>query len=59
MDNFWKIVVGKPPNEELTITAITYKLTLFTKNVYLCGRYIKFSRYLSQTPWTVNGVKLT
>ena len=27
--------------------------------MYLCGRYIKFSRYLSQTPWVINGKKLT
>lgn len=38
---------------------IQHKLALLTKNVYLCGRYIKYSRYLSQTPWMVNGKKLT
>jgi tRNA pseudouridine synthase 10 len=32
---------------------------LLTRNVYLCGRYIKYSRYLSQTPWVVDGKKLT
>ena len=34
-------------------------MSLLTKNIYLCGRYIKFSRYLSQTPWIIDGRKLT
>jgi len=38
---------------------ITHKVVLQTKNVYLCGKYIKYSRYLSQTPWMINGKKLT
>ena len=59
VDNFWRIVVGKEPEEEMLTNSLTHKLSLFTKNVYLCGRYIKFSRYLSQTPWAVNGQRLT
>ena len=38
---------------------ITHSVSLLTRNVYLCGRYIRFSRYLSQTPWVIDGRKLT
>ena len=37
----------------------SFKISLHTRNIYLCGKYIKYSRYLSQTPWIVNGKKLT
>lgn len=43
----------------LQTAAISTEVVLFTKNIYFCGRYIKFSRYLSQTPWMVHGKKLT
>lgn len=57
-DQFWQLMNCNQEQNELCGN-ITHKLFLFTKNVYLCGRYIKFSRYLSQTPWLINGKKLT
>jgi len=38
---------------------VRFKVGLLSKNIFLCGRYIKYSRYLSQTPWMVDGKKLT
>lgn len=59
IDQFWKLVNGSQQTTSSEACFISHKIALFTKNVYLCGRYIKFSRYLSQTPWMVNGKKLT
>ena len=57
---FWKFVSGREgPPFACEGSQVSHTLALLTKNVYLCGRYIKFSRYLSQTPWVVNGQKLT
>ena len=59
IQDFWKLVNGNQQDTNRQISAISQKIALVTKNVYLCGKYIKFSRYLSQTPWIVNGKKLT
>jgi tRNA U54 and U55 pseudouridine synthase Pus10 len=52
---FWDIVGAEPQ----ATARIRHKIAILTKNVYICGKYIKYSRYLSQTPWLVNGRKLT
>jgi tRNA U54 and U55 pseudouridine synthase Pus10 len=57
--DFWRLVLGRTEVEPLQGSSVTHTIALSTKNVYLCGRYIKFSRYLSQTPWIINGQKLT
>lgn len=34
-------------------------ISLQSENVLFCGKYVKFSRYLSQTPWIINKERLT
>ena len=55
-ESFYLLVTGSPLP---SVPAVSHKVILLTRNVYLCGRYIKYSRYLSQTPWVVEGKKLT
>ncbi|CAO3660732.1 unnamed protein product [Rhizopus stolonifer] len=43
------------PTEESTVGAVTFTNT----STYVGGRYLKFSREYSQTPWNVRGAKLT
>ncbi len=33
---------------------IDISIILQSENVMFCGKYVKFSRYLSQTPWIIN-----
>ena len=40
--------------EEITRVEVNYK----AKNVYVLGHYNKYSRFMSQTPWFINGVLL-
>ena len=37
----------------------SYEIELIHKPVYIAGRYNKYSRSLSQTPWMVDGIKKT
>ena len=34
------------------------KIQLVSENVYISGRYLKYSRFLSQTPWEIEGKKI-
>jgi len=34
------------------------KLSFSRKSIYIIGNYNKYSRFLSQTPWEVDGKKL-
>ncbi|KAI9281080.1 hypothetical protein BY458DRAFT_430091 [Sporodiniella umbellata] len=43
------------PTEKPTISSVTFTNT----STYVGGRYLKFSREYSQTPWNVRGAKLT
>jgi tRNA U54 and U55 pseudouridine synthase Pus10 len=36
----------------------SFKIEIRCNSVFLFGYYVKYSRYLSQTPWMVNGNKL-
>lgn len=45
-----------PP--ELLATGPTATVTLERDPVYLQGRYLKFKRGLSQTPWVLDGVRM-
>ena len=49
----------KPEMERNTHYKIETKMELQSEHIYLCGRYVKFSRYLSQTPWIINKQRLT
>jgi tRNA pseudouridine synthase 10 len=43
----------------LALTYCTvYDFSLESGNIYVKGNYLKYSRTLSQTPWTVDGQKL-
>ena len=35
------------------------KIGLESQNIFFSGKYVKFSRYLSQTPWVINKERLT
>ena len=32
-----------------------FKIDFKTDNIYLMGNYVKYSRFLSQTPWELDG----
>ena len=49
----------KPEKESNSLNNIETKLELQSEHLYFCGRYVKFSRYLSQTPWIINRTRLT
>lgn len=36
----------------------TYSSVLESRNIYISGNYLKFSRGLSQTPWEIDGERL-
>jgi len=50
----WKLLPVQAINQE-AILNISFEYAY----VYLAGRYNKFSRTLSQTPWVINGVRKT
>ena len=37
-----------------TRVSLAYK----SKNVFIMGKYLKWSRFMSQTPWEIGGVKM-
>ncbi len=37
-----------------TTVSMVYK----SKNIFVMGKYLKLSRFMSQTPWEIEGVKL-
>ena len=39
-------------------SATNFALSFDTKNIYIRGHYLKFSRGLSQTPWEIEGQRL-
>lgn len=41
------------------LDTVSTKISLESENLYFCGKYVKFSRYLSQTPWVINKTRLT
>lgn len=40
-------------SKESSNETLALKLSLESENLYFCGKYVKFSRYLSQTPWLI------
>ena len=36
----------------------TFSLVYKSKNLYVMGKYLKFTRFMSQTPWEVEGERL-
>lgn len=47
------------PEAWTTATALTeVTIALKSQNAYILGYYNKYSRFMSQTPWVINGTKL-
>lgn len=56
-DDFKK--VGNCPPESVNTHCVIIKVACANSSVYVAGRYNKYSRTLSQSPWLVNGQRMT
>ncbi|XP_046847599.1 tRNA pseudouridine synthase Pus10-like [Xenia sp. Carnegie-2017] len=51
--------IGNCPPQAIQIPCRIAKVECTNAPVYLAGRYNKYSRFLSQSPWIVNGQRMT
>jgi len=56
-DKFKEIGGSFKPEEIKTVCS--YDISFFRLSIYVAGRYNKLSRHLSQTPWILNGQRMT
>lgn len=53
------LVIKKLGGERLPLkTPTKFSVSFDTKNIYISGNYLKYSRGLSQTPWEIEGQRL-
>lgn len=64
-DQQWAIILGENNIEQIkkielkSAEFLSMKISLQSENIFFCGKYVKFSRFLSQTPWVINKERLT
>lgn len=64
-DQQWAIILGENNIEQIkkielkSAEFLSTKISLQSENIFFCGKYVKFSRFLSQTPWVINKERLT